>query len=49
MLRLYWDNGKETGNYCNSLGFRDYDLGFRGLGFRVNIARANGKDNGNHF
>ena len=36
---LYWDNGKENGNY--SLGLRDKSqvgarvLGLRGLGFRV--------------
>ena len=26
---LYWDNGKENGNYC--LGFRLSGLGFRGF------------------
>ena len=25
---MYWDNGKENGNYCS--GF--YDVGFRALG-----------------
>ena len=32
MLRLYWDNGKENGNYCNIIGFL-YG-GYIGISFR---------------
>ena len=43
MLGLYWDNGKENGNYYNGL--------YRGGLYRVilGLYRDNGKENGNYY
>ena len=50
---LYWDNGKENGNY--DFGLKVCGLGFRGLRFPVKRQGAvlrlywdNGKENGNY-
>ena len=41
LLGIYWDNGKENGNYSNRV---IYGLGFRVLG----LYWENGKDNGDY-
>ena len=42
MLGLYWENGKENGNYYNGL-YRDYIRVILGLYW------DNGKENGNYY
>ena len=34
-MGLYWDNGKENGNYYNMGLYREYIVGFRSSGFRT--------------
>ena len=41
ILGLYWDNGKENGNYRDS---REY---IRIIGYILGLYRDNGKENGN--
>ena len=43
ILGLYWDNGKENGNYW------DYSGSIRILGYILGLYWDNGKENGNYY